>query len=431
MKQPNLFLKATLLKPSPSKTGFSKARTEVRICFSDGNSTADGRVIEPSAIETLMESLPGTPIVGIYDSERKDFRGHFGTLPKQRFGFIPEDCEGNIVEDDNGQEWLVAEAVIWTNYEGADAIFGANQSLEIDENNYEGSWKEDANGNPYYAFTKASFKALCVLGRDVQPAYTGAGFGDQQDFATQNSRKEEPMENTFKLSIDEQVGKVLQAAELSNVIPVEVFDDAVVVYDCDSNDFKRVPYTKELDETTNTETITVGEIETVKYYAISVKEEQTIDALRAEYELKKGEWEVVESELKEQLSAHAEKFESQTKELEAATQELAELKTSMEAQAYELNDKESALNSLSAEFEKLATQYKSQMLSKYAGVFEEAEIETLQATPMVDFKSALGELLINKEVGVAKVADFAAIANAPKPTDNCPEWAKAVKERTN
>ena len=411
MNKPNLFLKAVVSKPKPSSTGFTKARTEVKICFSDGTSTADGRVIEPSAIETLIASLPGTPIVGIYDQEKKDFKGHFdGNSHKERFGFVPNDVEGEIVEDENGQEWLVAEVVIWTNYEGAEQIFGSSQSLEIDENSYEGAWKEDAKGNQYFAFTKAEFKALCVLGADVEPAYTGSGFGEQQDF----KRKEDGILNEFKQNLDEKARDILAAAELKHIWVLEQFEDALIILDLENDKQYRLPFS-----VTEDGTISVGEKVEVKYYAISTEEEANIDKLRAaaaEFEVKKGEWEVVESELKAELSANRENFEKQKSELESKA---AELKNKI----VELT---SANSELQESFESLAATHKADILKKYDGVFETAEIETLQNTPMAEFKATLGALLVEKEVGV-KVANFAAVIPQAQ-SENLPAWAQAVKE---
>lgn len=131
----------------------------------------------------LIQSLPYTPLKGIFNKDDVDFEGHGDTNTDGRiYGIVMENPNfaWEQHEDSDGvvRSYACADVLLYTAlYSEAKLIPGSSQSMEINPFTYEGEWKiwpED--GMPYYHFTKGSLFGLQVLGQSTEPCFEGAAF---------------------------------------------------------------------------------------------------------------------------------------------------------------------------------------------------------------------------------------------------------------
>ena len=153
---------------------FSRGKLKV---FYKGE-TADHRYFSDAFAEKLLKSLPYTPIVSYYDEEAKDFRGH---SPEQAIYGIVDPCrQPHFEKDDDGKEWCVCDAVIYTERAGkigeiAKQIVGHKQSLERTDAKYVINYDAHLHFRNI-EFTDGKFVGVSVLGNDQEPAFTGSQF---------------------------------------------------------------------------------------------------------------------------------------------------------------------------------------------------------------------------------------------------------------
>lgn len=166
-------------------TAFSRAKIYVMYHGYNPN----GSYISKEAVERNIASIKNIPIVGEFNTDTANFKGHGGKVELKNdilsyiettkpFGVVPESANVYWEEKDN-QEYLVVDDVyIWNRYYDEvkalkDSEFG--QSMEIEVINSHVS--EDYNTLFIDDF---SFSALCILGIEkngderVQPAFDGA-----------------------------------------------------------------------------------------------------------------------------------------------------------------------------------------------------------------------------------------------------------------
>lgn len=151
----------------------------------------NGTFFSKDAVEKNMHTLINMPIVGEFDSETRDFKGHGGEViideddnmhlrPTTRpYGVVPESFEYEWIMDDIGddrqKETLVIHGIIlWTkHYEEAANILLNQSSHSMEISVDDGSWNEEYE---VFDVTNFSFHALCVLGDKVQPAFSNSHF---------------------------------------------------------------------------------------------------------------------------------------------------------------------------------------------------------------------------------------------------------------
>ncbi|MGL5958148.1 MAG: hypothetical protein ACRCZZ_06105 [Phocaeicola sp.] len=143
-------------------------------------------IFTESAVNSIIESLPGAPIIGGYNPSARDFEGHnkvleydeemedfivkSNTLP---YGFVTQ--EKPQIKNIDGVDYVVAEALLWTKrFPEVVRVLAErnNQSMEIDETTVEilRTYGEAS------VITFAEVSALCILGEDVTPVFENANF---------------------------------------------------------------------------------------------------------------------------------------------------------------------------------------------------------------------------------------------------------------
>lgn len=174
-------------------------KVKINICHKGKN--ANRTDFKDSAMKDLEQTVLGVPVVGEFDVDKKQFKGHGGKLvveedrvewvrTTQPYGFVPLDQTPfyeTILEPDGltKNEYLTVYAILWTElypelYEAFENKM--NQSMEIRVGASE--WDEDGE---YCEIHHATMSALCLL-QAVKPCFKSSvvtnqfselGFDDQ------------------------------------------------------------------------------------------------------------------------------------------------------------------------------------------------------------------------------------------------------------
>lgn len=152
----------------------------------------NGSYFTEETVNKMISTLGGIAIVGKYDKEKKDFCDHgelvaeidssgevilknVGTVP---YGFVPPNpktwWEEKLDEDGVTRNYLMTDSFLWTGRHSELETLKEglnNQSMELNPNTMEGEFTELG-----FVIKKAEFLGLCILGKDVEPCFEGAGF---------------------------------------------------------------------------------------------------------------------------------------------------------------------------------------------------------------------------------------------------------------
>lgn len=153
--------------------------------------------ISKEVAEDMAKSLRGTPIVGYYVEDKKDFGDHgeqlvidgegfhFNTLTKP-YGFVAPDAKVWFQDFEDMNErgiktvrtYLVTDGYLWTGqFEECRSLLtnAKSQSMELDSETLNGEWSNAVNNNyELFIINDAIFSKLCILGDDVEPCFEGA-----------------------------------------------------------------------------------------------------------------------------------------------------------------------------------------------------------------------------------------------------------------
>ena len=185
----------------------SKAR--VRLFYLGKN--RNGSYISEEFANKLLTSLPYTPLVGIYDSEKQDFTSHsFDSGEAQIYGLVPQEPNLSLEENEDSdgviRQYYCSDVYIYTKrFKEANEIVGKPQSMELDPDSINGSWKM-IDGEMYFVFESADFLGLSVLGEDIEPCFEGAAFYELvQKFSLAMEGRKEKMDEKFEEKLEEQI----------------------------------------------------------------------------------------------------------------------------------------------------------------------------------------------------------------------------------
>lgn len=180
------YINATELSPLISKCF-------VKVCYVSDKPNRNNTVITKDVAYQMGKKLPGSPIVGFYNEETKDFEGHnreikigngeFKVVDTTKpYGFVPLDAKVwfQFFRDDDGydREYLCTECYIWTGaYPESQRLLeqGNNQSMELHKESQKGTWaKMDNSEDRIFIYNEALIEKLCILGENVEPCFEGA-----------------------------------------------------------------------------------------------------------------------------------------------------------------------------------------------------------------------------------------------------------------
>ncbi len=169
------------------------SRCEIKVCYVGDEPNRNKSILTKEVAASMAGSLRGCPIVGKYNSTKKDFEEHneFLKFENGKWGFATDTVPYGFVDlnakvwfqkfiDDNSveREYLVTEGYIWTGQfpESQKCVTqGTNQSMEIDRETLQGQWTKDGNGKPqFFIINDGLFSKLCILGDDEEPCFEGS-----------------------------------------------------------------------------------------------------------------------------------------------------------------------------------------------------------------------------------------------------------------
>ena len=168
------------------------SKCQIKVCYVGDEPNRNGTIITREFAKELANSLPGSPIVGFYNEKNEDFEEHNWQLEvkdgqlqfketTRPYGFVDLGAKvwfQKFIDDGVEHEYLVTEGYLWTGqYPEAQRVIerGNNQSMEFDENHFNGDWtKPDNNGLQFFIVNEAIISKLCILGEDFEPCFEGA-----------------------------------------------------------------------------------------------------------------------------------------------------------------------------------------------------------------------------------------------------------------
>lgn len=218
------FLEAAPISPSISKV-------QIKVCYVGDEPNRNGSIITKDAATEMAKSLPGCPIVGLFNADKGDFEEHsrkltitndsctFEDLTKP-YGFVSTDAKvwfQKFLDDGVEHEYLCTEGYIWTEvYPESKRIVeqGNGQSMELGKN-IKGAWTADDNGSPeFFIINEALIEKLCILGEDVEPCFEGASITTSFSLSLDDNFKEQLF--TMKKELNEILSEEGGETEMEN-----------------------------------------------------------------------------------------------------------------------------------------------------------------------------------------------------------------------
>lgn len=185
------------------------SKCQIKVCYVSDEPNRNRSVITKEVARKMANSLPGSPIVGYYNEDAKDFEEHNRDIDfvdgeikikdtTRPYGFVDlgAKCWFQKFLDDgrNEHEYLMTEGYIWTGqYPETKRIIekGNNQSMELDEENLKASWAKDNKGDlKFFIINEAIVSKLCILGEDYEPCFEGSNITKVQ-YSFEDSFKEQ------------------------------------------------------------------------------------------------------------------------------------------------------------------------------------------------------------------------------------------------
>lgn len=302
-------------------------------------------IISPEVARELIKTIPGTPIVGRFNSESDDFEGHGeGQIA---YGFVPLEpnpMKVEITEDVYGlpvkRTYYEVDAIIWDGrFPEAKKILDEEKSLsmELNPDTLEGEF-EIYDDKTYLKITNAEFYGITVLGDGHTPCFKDAKFlqtytsmlsayealmkGQESNMGGKDmpNTEEEVVEvketeatiNNEEISVDEASEEKVSVEEAKESTPTEdgveegTEENTEVEETVDSETEESAEFVSKdedeavEDEETEEQSTESEEPEVEEAEADSEKYEET-EALKAEIEELKSKLEVYENAAKEEL----------------------------------------------------------------------------------------------------------------------------------
>ena len=408
------------------------SKCQIKVCYVDEQPNRNGSVITEEVAREMARSLPGSPIVGRYLEDKKDFEEHSREMSikngelvfediTQPYGFVDLGAKvwfQDFSDDGVTHKYLMTEGYIWTGrYPEAQRIIdkGNNQSMELDQKSLNGTWSTNLNeGYEFFIINEAVISALCILGEDVEPCFEGASI-EKVQFA---------LEDSFKTELFSMMNEIKEFLSKGGK-PVE--DNEKII-----------------DEVTSVE-----ETEVVTDFAEEVKEEETTEVVEAE---------AAEEVVAEEAPAAEEVVETEFTETEEAEEVAAEAPAEEEAPEATYNLEEipefveltksfaaaqAQIESLTAELESLREfkcsierTEKQELIEKFYMLSDEDKkdvVDNIDSYPLSEIEAKLCVACYRSGVGFGSTEtetkkDEVTTFNLGSVEDTTPAWIKAVEQ---
>lgn len=229
--------------------------------------TVDHRIFTEEFSKKLMRTLPYTPVVGYYNTDKDDFNGHANN--QFIYGIVDPMNEPKFELDAKGTKWAICDVIIYTERpdetgEVARRIEGHPESLEMNPKTVQYKINRDSTGRfKSLEFTEGQFIGVSVLGKDENPAFPGAQFFNSTKFkeeietncTNRGTKMNVTIPSFVKQSWSETYKAVAEALEqkfVDGCYLVDIYDEYCIayIYDAATNDatLNRIPYTCEIKD---------------------------------------------------------------------------------------------------------------------------------------------------------------------------------------
>lgn len=273
-----------------------------RIFYKYGN--RNGTYITDEFAEKLLQTIPYTPVKGIY-KESEDFSDHGESRKLGKiYGIVPKDYnlawEDFLDEDGEVRTYACVDVLLYTTiYEEANEIIGKSQSMELYDKSIVGKW-ELIDGKKYFVFQEGCFLGLQVLGDAVEPCFEGAAFYNLYNSFSDFMKEVDNASLFFQK--DKQGGKLMEkiSFELSDKEKYEaiwsllnpkyneendwlveysiceVYDEYVVAKNHPGNVYEKILYTKDNEA----DSVTLGERTRCYLMYVTEDEKKSLETLK-------------------------------------------------------------------------------------------------------------------------------------------------------
>lgn len=376
-----------------NNSALSKARLKI---FYKGMNR-NGSYINEEIAEKLISTLPGTPVVGYYDSDKDDFLGHVSPESNRAYGFVPEEMnfKWEMFLDPDGvyRTYACTDIILWTGrYPIASKIVGKSHSMELNPDTVEGEWVEH-DDEYYFEFTNAEFFGLCVLGEEYEPCFEGSSFYElhQQENNASISKDLKEMFSLYKSTID--------SAEENPTGGQEMEDEKLKPQDLDNDSVEEE--VKDQEEEVKEEENKPSETEEVKDESSEEGEEEETDEEEKEEEQEEPEQEEEnEDESEETDEPEEEEEEKEEVDFNSALAEKDKTIATLEAELKELREYKKAK----------VNEEKEEVLNTYSNKLTEEEIADFRNkiedyNSAVELKKDIAVCLLDKQSNEEKIEE--------------------------
>lgn len=377
-----------------NNSALSKARLKI---FYKGMNR-NGSYINEEIAEKLISTLPGTPVVGYYDSDKDDFLGHVSPESNRAYGFVPEEMnfKWEMFLDPDGvyRTYACTDIILWTGrYPIASKIVGKSHSMELNPDTVEGEWVEH-DDDFYFEFTNAEFFGLCVLGEEYEPCFEGSSFYElhQQENNSSISKDLKEMFSLYKSTID--------SAEENPTGGQEMEDEKLKPQDLDNDSVEEE--VKDQEEEVKEEENKPSETEEVKDESSEEGEEEETDEEEKEEEQEEPEQEEENEEEESEETDEPEEEEEEKEEVDfnSALAEKDKTIATLEAELKELREYKKAK----------VNEEKEEVLNTYSNKLTEEEIADFRNkiedyNSAVELKKDIAVCLLDKQSNEEKIEE--------------------------
>lgn len=377
-----------------NNSALSKARLKI---FYKGMNR-NGSYINEEIAEKLISTLPGTPVVGYYDSDKDDFLGHVSPESNRAYGFVPEEMnfKWEMFLDPDGvyRTYACTDIILWTGrYPIASKIVGKSHSMELNPDTVEGEWVEH-DDEYYFEFTNAEFFGLCVLGEEYEPCFEGSSFYElhQQENNASISKDLKEMFSLYKSTID--------SAEENPTGGQEMEDEKLKPQDLDNDSVEEE--VKDQEEEVKEEENKPSETEEVKDESSEEGKEEETDEEEKEEEQEEPEQEEEENEEESEETDEPEEEEEEKEEVDfnSALAEKDKTIATLEAELKELREYKKAK----------VNEEKEEVLNTYSNKLTEEEIADFRNkiedyNSAVELKKDIAVCLLDKQSNEEKIEE--------------------------
>lgn len=383
-----------------NNSALSKARLKI---FYKGMNR-NGSYITDEIAEKMLNTLPGTPIVGYYDGDKNDFLGHIEKETSRAYGFVPENMnfkwEMSLDPDGVYRTYACADVVLWTGrYPVASKIVGKSHSMELNPDTIQGEWVE-RDDEFCYEFSNAEFIGLCVLGEEYEPCFEGSSFYELQ--------KESKLSN---------VGTDLKEMySLYNQIANSADENPTGGQEMEEENKDALESTITPEEETEKEVPANNELENEEGIAEEVKpeEEQEVEdegaASEEQSEEESEEEEEGSEEPEEESEEDSDEEEGEDKDEESEEEPEVDLNAELAKKDEEIASLKEELEDLKSYKAKKIKEEKENVLNSYSNRLTEEEVNDFKAKldsyeSAADLKKDIALCILDKEVEVEEEED--------------------------